>query len=45
MTRMLTQAEGLGANGVIGIRISTANIVDGGCEIIAYGTAVRLAPK
>ncbi|MEX0652419.1 MAG: YbjQ family protein [Candidatus Paceibacterota bacterium] len=40
--RMLTEAEALGADGVICVRYSTSQIMAGGAEILAYGTAVKL---
>jgi len=38
--RMLAQARSVGANAVINVRFSTANITGGASEILAYGTAV-----
>jgi uncharacterized protein YbjQ (UPF0145 family) len=38
--RMVQQALGVGANAVINVRFSTANIAAGAAEILAYGTAV-----
>ncbi|MDR0528285.1 MAG: YbjQ family protein [Zoogloeaceae bacterium] len=38
--RMEKQAKAVGANAVINIRFSTANITAGAAEILAYGTAV-----
>lgn len=38
--RMKQQAEAIGANAVINVRFSTANITAGASEILAYGTAV-----
>ncbi|TBR08161.1 MAG: YbjQ family protein [Lysobacter sp.] len=38
--RMLEQARGLGANGVVNVRFSTSNITSGAAEVMAYGTAV-----
>ena len=40
--RMLKEAQELGADAVIGTRYSTSQIIDGGAEILAYGTAVKL---
>ena len=40
MSRMTKQAQAVGANAVINIRFSTANIAAGAAEILAYGTAV-----
>jgi uncharacterized protein YbjQ (UPF0145 family) len=41
--RMIAQARAVGANAVINVRFSTANITAGAAEILAYGTAVVLA--
>lgn len=41
--RMVEQARGLGANAVINVRLSTANITAGASELLAYGTAVKLS--
>ncbi|MDR0467939.1 MAG: YbjQ family protein [Campylobacteraceae bacterium] len=38
--RMKEQAKAIGANAVINVRFSTANITAGASEILAYGTAV-----
>ena len=40
--RMLQEARALGADAIIGMRFSTSQILDGGAEILAYGTAVKL---
>ncbi|HUW57085.1 MAG TPA: YbjQ family protein [Planctomycetota bacterium] len=40
--RMVQQAEQLGANAVVNIRYSTASVMQGAAEILAYGTAVIL---
>ena len=40
MDRMTEQAVAVGANAVINVRFSTANIASGAAEILAYGTAV-----
>lgn len=36
------EAERVGADAIIGFRLSTSSIMDGASEILAYGTAVRL---
>ena len=41
--RMVKQAEELKANAVIGVRFTTSQTMQGAAEILAYGTAVRLA--
>ena len=38
--RILKDAEDLGANGVVGLRLQTSGVMGGAAEIIAYGTAV-----
>ncbi len=40
--RMIEEAKKLGANAVVGVRFSTASIMGGAAEILAYGTAVVL---
>jgi len=42
LERMQEQAQQLGANAVINVRFSTANITAGASELLAYGTAVTL---
>ena len=36
------EARRMGADAVLGYRLSTSNIADGASEVLAYGTAVRL---
>ena len=43
MTRMLAQAQELGANAVLNVRYSTSAITQGASELFAYGTAVTVA--
>ncbi len=38
--RMAARARALGADAVLNMRITTSNVVAGGAEVIAYGTAV-----
>jgi uncharacterized protein YbjQ (UPF0145 family) len=40
--RMLVEAHALNADAVICMRYSTSQIMTGGAEILAYGTAVKL---
>lgn len=40
--RMVQEAEGLGADGIINIRYATSNIMQGAAEVLVYGTAVKL---
>jgi uncharacterized protein YbjQ (UPF0145 family) len=40
LTQMAVEAEGLGANAVVGVRFDTAEVGHEMVEIVAYGTAV-----
>lgn len=40
LDRMVEEAEGLGANAVLMIRFSTAEVMSGAAELMVYGTAV-----
>ena len=40
LDRLIQEAEGLGANAVIGLRITTSMIMQNASEILVYGTAV-----
>ena len=40
--RMKNDAERIGADAIINVRFSTAMVMQGCCEILAYGTAVKL---
>jgi uncharacterized protein YbjQ (UPF0145 family) len=39
--RMVAEAEGMGANGIVNIRYATSAIMQGAAEVIAYGTGVK----
>ncbi len=41
--RMVAHAESLGADAVISFRFTTSTVMEGSAEILAYGTAVKLA--
>ena len=43
-TRMMQQAEQLGANAILNVRFSTSAITSGASEMLAYGTAVVVRP-
>ena len=43
LTRMLAQAEQLGANAVVNVRFTTSAVTSGASELYAYGTAVLVA--
>ncbi|HUF18414.1 MAG TPA: YbjQ family protein [Thermoanaerobaculia bacterium] len=40
LDRMVHEAEQLGANAVVGVRITTSMVMTGAAEILCYGTAV-----
>ena len=42
LARMAAEAEGLGANAVVGLRFDTAEVGREMVEVVAYGTAVVL---
>lgn len=39
--RMVEHAKGLGADAIIGMRFTTATVMSGSAEILAFGTAVK----
>ena len=41
LKRMEAEAAKMGADAVVNIRFTTSSIVQGGAEILAYGTAVK----
>ena len=42
MQRMVQDAERLGADAIVNMRLATAMIMQGAAEILVYGTAVKL---
>ncbi len=42
MQRMVEDAESLGADAIVAVRITTSLVMQGASEILAYGTAVKL---
>ena len=40
--RMIQEAASMGADAVINVRFASSSVLAGTCEIIAYGTAVRI---
>jgi uncharacterized protein YbjQ (UPF0145 family) len=42
ITRLVESAQQKGADAVVGIRFTTSAIMDSSCEILAFGTAVKL---
>lgn len=43
ISRMVAQAEGLGADAVINVRFMTTSVIGSAAELLAYGTAVKLS--
>ena len=42
LRRMIEDAESLGANAVVSVRIATSVVMGGAAEMLAYGTAVTV---
>ena len=45
VSRMMGQAEELGANAVLNVRFSTSAVTAGAAELYAYGTAAVIEPE
>ena len=45
LQRLIADAEAHGANAVTDLRFSTAAIMSGAAEVLAYGTAVTVEPE
>jgi len=43
LQRMIERAEEMGAHAIVGTRFVTSMVMSGAAEIVAYGTAVKLA--
>jgi len=43
--RMIAEAQKLGANAVVTLRFSTSEVMKGAAELLAYGTAVKVADE
>jgi len=39
--RMVEEAQGMGADGIVAMRYASASVMQGAAEVMAYGTAVR----
>ena len=44
LDRMRAEALEIGANAIVGMRITTSTVMQGAAEILAYGTAVVIEP-
>ncbi|MDD2857912.1 MAG: YbjQ family protein [Candidatus Nanopelagicales bacterium] len=42
--RLMTHAQELGANAVLGVRFDSSDVGNGLSEILCYGTAVKVSP-
>ncbi|TMT87353.1 YbjQ family protein [Haloterrigena sp. H1] len=42
ISRMEADARSMGADAIVNVRLESSEIANGGSEVIAYGTAVRL---
>jgi uncharacterized protein YbjQ (UPF0145 family) len=45
LQRMIHEADKLQADGVVGLRMTTAEVMAGTAELLAYGTAVKLRKR
>jgi uncharacterized protein YbjQ (UPF0145 family) len=45
LDRMRAEAMARGANAVLSARFTTSTVMQGSAELLAYGTAVRIAPE
>ncbi len=41
VSRMVTQAQNMGADAIVNVKFSSASIMEGAAEILAWGTAVK----
>ena len=41
-TRMVDEAQALGADAVVNVRYGSSSVMQGAAEVVAYGTAVKL---
>ncbi len=45
LDRVAAEAQGLGANAVVALRLTTSTVMQNAAEILAYGTAVLIEPE
>ena len=45
LEELLTHAEEIGANAVVGLRYESSEVADGATEVLCYGTAVTIVPE
>ena len=41
-SRMVEQAQSMGANAIVNVRFATSSVAQGAAELFAYGTAVKV---
>lgn len=41
--RMVQEAQAMGANAIVGVRLASSEVMQGCCELCAYGTAVVIS--
>lgn len=44
LARIQEEAEAMGADAIVALRLTTSSVAQGASEILAYGTAVKLRP-
>ncbi len=42
LQRMIDEAEKLGADAIVGVRLGSSSVMSGAAEMVAYGTAIKL---
>ena len=43
--RMIDEAEKMGANAIVGVRLGSSSVISGAAEMLAYGTTVKIRKK
>lgn len=43
--RMIDEAEKMGADAIVGVRLGSSSVMSGAAEMLAYGTAVKIRKK
>ena len=43
ISRMVNQAESMGADAIVNVRFSSASVMEGAAELLAWGTAVKIS--
>ena len=44
LSRLVEAAQSVGANAIVNVRFTTSSVMSNACEILAYGTAVKVVP-